>query len=162
LADRFGLKFHSERRTKPAFNLVLASAGKMGPQLKRSAREGSNAEEECASSPTRQSADRLPETRPAEPSSKSRLQLPPIPCGAIGQLAASTPDKARIGGRKVRMDRIAGFLTNPFTGVDRPVVDRTGLTGTFDFSLEWSPESALTALSDQAAAAGPDFFEALR
>ena len=60
------------------------------------------------------------------------------------------------------MERIAGFLTNPFTGVDRPVLDRTGLAGTFDFSLEWSPENALTAPPDQAPAVGPDFFEALR
>jgi len=156
LTDRFRLKFHSERRTKPAFNLVLARAGKLGPQLQRNTDE-----EACAQSLTGQNAA-LPTSRPSEPTSKSGLQLPPIPCGAIGQVPGSAPDKGRIGGRKVTMERIAGFLTNPFTGVDRPVLDRTGLVGTFDFSLEWSPENTLTGAPDQAAATGPDFFEALR
>jgi uncharacterized protein (TIGR03435 family) len=61
----------------------------------------------------------------------------------------------------VTIERIAGFLTNPFTGVDRPVLDRTGLTGTFDFSLEWSSEPA-TGGTPEAQASGPSFFEALR
>jgi uncharacterized protein (TIGR03435 family) len=155
LADRFRLRLHSERRTKPAFNLVLVSAEKIGPQLKHSADD-----EGCAGPMTDQSAAAMPTSRPPEPTSKSGLQLPPIPCGAIGQIPASAPDKGRIGGRKVSMERIAGFLKNPFTGVDRPVMDRTGLTGTFDFSLEWSPERAATA--DQDTAVGPNFFEALR
>ena len=60
------------------------------------------------------------------------------------------------------MERIAAFLTNPFTGVDRAVVDRTGLTGAFDFSLEWSLESVVAGAPDQATTAGPNFFEALR
>ena len=40
-------------------------------------------------------------------------------------------------GRGVSIARLAALFTNPFTGVDRPVVDRTGLTGTFDFDVEW-------------------------
>ena len=158
LADRFNLKIHSEKRTKPAFNLVLVSAGKIGPQLKPNADDDA-----CAGSSTEQTTGAEPTSRPTEPSSKSGLQLPPIPCGAIGQISASAPDKGRIGGRRVTIERIAGFLTNPFTGVDRQVLDRTGLTGTFDFSLEWSPEPAITGPPDQAAASsGPGFLEALR
>jgi uncharacterized protein (TIGR03435 family) len=83
-------------------------------------------------------------------------------CGTIGQVSASAPDQGRIAGRKVTVERIAGFLKNPFTGVDRQVLDRTGLTGTFDFSIEWSPERDITGPPDQAVASGPGFLEALQ
>lgn len=145
LTDRFRLRVHSEKRTKPSFNLVLVSAGKIGPQLRRSTDD-----DECVRFPVGRSVGALPTSRPTEPTSKSGLQLPAIPCGSIGQISASAPDKGRIGGRKVSIERIAGFPTNPFTGVDRPVLDRTGLSGAFDFSLEWSPESVITGTPDQA------------
>jgi len=61
------------------------------------------------------------------------------------------------------MTRIANFLKNPSTGVDRPVVDRTGLTGAFDMSVEWSlaPDPAQSS-SSQVEDVGPTFLEALR
>jgi uncharacterized protein (TIGR03435 family) len=156
LADRFKLKVHNERRTNPAFNMVLARVGQIGPQLK--ANTDGNA---CAGYSTEETTVAVPTLRPTEPSSKSGLQLPPILCGTLGQISASAPDKARIGGRKVTTERIAGFLRNPFTGIDRQVFDRTGLTGTFDFSLEWSPERDIAGAPDQGAS-GPSFLEALQ
>ena len=157
LADRFKLKVHRERRTRPAFNLVLVRPGQIGPQLK-----ANTDDKACAGSSAEQPGGAVPTSGPTEPSSKSGLQLPPMLCGAIGQVAASAPDKGRIAGRKVTIERVAEFLKNPFSGVDRQVLDRTGLTGTFDFSLEWSPERDITGPPDQAAASGPSFLEALQ
>jgi uncharacterized protein (TIGR03435 family) len=158
LADRFRLKVHRERRTKPAFNLVLVRPGQIGPQMK-----ADTDDQACAgSSSAEQPAGAVPALRPTEPSSKSGLELPPMLCGTIGQVSASAPDQGRIAGRKVTVERIAGFLKNPFTGVDRQVLDRTGLTGTFDFSIEWFLERDITGPPDQAAASGPGFLEALQ
>ena len=155
LRERFQLKVHTERRTKPAFNLVLVKAGRLGPQLK-----ANPIGYPCAGTATGQTDVREPALRPTAPSPKSGLQLPPMPCGAIGPIAASAADKGRIGGRNVTMERVAEFFKNPFTGVDRQVLDRTGLMGTFDFSIEWSLERA--SPSDQGAASGPSFREALQ
>jgi uncharacterized protein (TIGR03435 family) len=157
LADRFRLTAHTAKRAKPVFNLVLAKAGRIGPQLQVHSDDGS-----CPIASTPQTPDVAP---PAASSSSntSVLHLPPIPCGSIGQISASSPDRGRLGGRRVSIGRIAGFLTNPYTGVDRPVLDRTGLTGNFDFSLEWSlaPDSAQLPVA-QLGDTGPSFLEALR
>jgi uncharacterized protein (TIGR03435 family) len=132
LAERFKLGRHTERRTQAVFQLVLSKVGTTGPQLQRHSDDGS-----CAGAP-------------------------PISCGSIGPVPASLPGRGRIVGHAVTMERIAGFLKNPFTGVDRPVVDGTRLTGTFDMSVEWSlaPDSAQppgATLEDS----GPTFLEAL-
>ncbi len=38
------------------------------------------------------------------------------------------------------MGALANMLSQPFTAVGRPVVDKTGLTGTYDFKLDWSAQ----------------------
>jgi uncharacterized protein (TIGR03435 family) len=158
LADRFKLITYTEKQTQRVFNLVLARAGKTGPQLQAHSENGS-----CSTASTPQPPTAAPSDAPPAASSTSGLQLPPIPCGSIGPIPASAPGRGRIVGRRVTVERIAGFLTNPFTGVDRSVLDRTGLNGTFDFSLEWSlePDSA-QPLGPQPEVTGPTFLEALQ
>ena len=158
LAERFKLITRTERQTKAVFNLVLARTGQTGPQLQVHV-----GNEPCTAAP---SPSQAPGSVPSGPSGS---QLPSIPCGSIGQVTASAPNRGRIVGRGVTMDRIAGFLTNPFTGVDRRVFDRTGLPGIYDFSLEWSlipdtaqppdPAQPRNSLPDDA---GPAFPEALQ
>lgn len=138
LEDRFRLAWHAERRRRPVFNLV--KAGTTGPQLRRHV-------DDCA-------VDPLP---------TSGLQLPPIPCGTAGNIAASTPGRGRLAGRAVTIDRLAQLLANPFTGIDRPVIDRTGLSGPLDFTLEWAlPPELGQLLGAQAVDAGPSILEALK
>ena len=147
LADRFGVRTHIQQRTEPVFHLTLASPARTGPMLVPIFAGG------CA-------AMRSPD---------SRLRLPAIPCGSIGPLPATTPGTGRLGGHGITLKQFAGIISNPYTGLDRPVMDRTGLTGTFDFSLEWSttpdraqPPDAGTQPTFPPGSAAPDFREALR
>lgn len=38
------------------------------------------------------------------------------------------------------MGSLANMLSQPFAGLGRPVIDKTGLTSTYDFTLPWSPQ----------------------
>ena len=55
-----------------------------------------------------------------------------------------------------------------FVVLDRPVVDKTGITGTFDFTLKWTPDETqfsalgLRAPSPEDNATAPPLFEALQ
>ena len=60
------------------------------------------------------------------------------------------------------MALIAGTLAS-MGQLARPVADRTGLSGGFDFTLEWSPDVPPRAPGEPAPdAQGPSFQEALR
>ena len=61
-----------------------------------------------------------------------------------------------------------GFIADTFsagTNLGRPMVDQTGLRGTFDFILEWMPERrgpAPPGADTQTDSMGPSFEQALR
>jgi uncharacterized protein (TIGR03435 family) len=51
------------------------------------------------------------------------------------------------------MESFVTFLSSPNAGVSRPIIDKTGLTGTYNFTLHWSPPPPAewgTAASDDA------------
>lgn len=61
------------------------------------------------------------------------------------------------------IEQIAARLTGATNYVDRPVLDRTGLQGRFDFSLDFTPDANDRVPTNfQADTAGPTFLEALR
>lgn len=143
LEDRFKLVAHHETRQAPVFALVLAKPGVTGPRL-----HAHPADDACASDAPAESA----------PAAKAADQLPVV-CGVIAHLVPSGPGLIHEGGRNVPLRLLASSLPT-MTGMamlPRPVVDETGLSGLFDFSLEWLPE--YNASPD---ASGLTFREALK
>src|SRR5205085_9017782 len=87
-----------------------------------------------------------------------------IPCGSAGLVSASNPGRASIAGRAEPIARLAALLSNnSFAGIDRIVLDRTGLSGNFDFTVEWGLGDRAATVSQPAVDdAGPSLGVALR
>ena len=64
----------------------------------------------------------------------------PATCGGIVGVESTTmPGRMIPGARNVTMALIATTLSG-MGNLGRPVIDQTGLTGKFDFTLEYAPE----------------------
>jgi uncharacterized protein (TIGR03435 family) len=149
LADRFGLKMHSEMREVPVLAFVLAKPGKMGPQLWPHT-GGAPCPTEAA-----------PSMKGPVPTDARGL---PALCNGIFPLPPSAPGRMKIGARSVTLQFLADSLS-ALANLGRPMIDRTGLTGPMDFLLEFVRER--TGPLEPGAAAppevsGPTLMEALR
>ena len=126
LAERFSLKFHRETKELPIYELVV---GKNGPKLHKS------------------------ETQPApanlQPPNPSNAGQAGVAGGGGGGAVTSGRGAPTKGGSMIRMGR--GQLEAQMTPVSaiaqmlaqqlgRPVVDKTGIEGSYDFSLQWTPD----------------------
>ena len=137
LADRFKLAVHFETQVVPVLALTPVKPGKMGPKLHPHA-EGAPCD--------------APAEKPAD-----GAQLFPPRCD-VYMMAMSPEHMNRSGSRNTTMDLFASAI--PGMGrVGRPVVNQTGLSGKYDFVLEWTPEptSPVAPTAD-----GPTFLDALR
>jgi uncharacterized protein (TIGR03435 family) len=129
LADRFHLVIHYVSADTPVFALVLAKPGLTGPNLKPH-----TSSDACTVLTPGQPSNPTP--RPTTDSS-SVGDLPPI-CGVIAHVPSSAPGQ-HFGGRAVPLSLFATSVPT-MTGLaamPRPVVDQTGLSGLYDFTLTW-------------------------
>ena len=118
LKDRFKLATHRETRELPVYNLVFARNDKrFGPAFTETSTE-------CRAA----IAARLDEVRRGGP-------VPTAPASSSCPSALINPGIASFKG--VEMAVIATILTQ---SVGRPVIDKTGLTSAYDFTLKWTPE----------------------
>jgi len=145
LADRFNLVVHEERREIPVYSLVMAR-------------------------PDRRLGQRL---RPFEGECGEPSKLGPPPNATFGmptsdrskgpQWCMAFTGAGRLSAQGTMVSDLVMILAR-FPSVRRRVIDRTGLTGRFDFDLEWTPlatppgPAAPAVPSD----AGPNIFTALQ
>jgi uncharacterized protein (TIGR03435 family) len=153
LEDRFKLVAHYDTEQLPVFAAALSKAGKTGPQLQ----PHSNATP-CSTVPPSPAA---PGSAPAKATIAGGL---PIVCGGIVGLAEGPGGRMRVGGRNLPIGMIVAALAQ-MGNLDRPVVDQTGLTGTFDFTFEWTPQHNGIPQPDAVVPpddSGPTFMDDLR
>jgi uncharacterized protein (TIGR03435 family) len=146
LADRFKVVTHREMRDMPVYILSKSRPdGRIGPQL-------------TVTNP----ADCDPATAPRAPAA----DIGPQRCGSL-QFGPGT-----FSGKGARIQMLAESLSNrtPLTGIDRYIVDRTGLSANerYDFQLKWRPPPAPAGLLPPGVSAPavdpdrPDLFTALQ
>lgn len=143
LRDRFQLKMHVETRELPVYALVLAKGG-------------------AKLQPTQPDPSPAPEETPAldapPPEMPKHLPRKP-PRGAwMMQMNAKGAEWSVSGGT---MEQLAGVLTGQSDFGGRLVIDKTGLTGKYDWYLEWTP-AGLGANSGDSDATAPGLVTALQ
>jgi len=148
LADRFHLAVHYESREIPVLALIVDQPGKLGPLLQKHPDDSPCPTEPFTPSP--------PPT--AEPQTLAVDTRFPVVCGGIQDMTPSVPGRARAGARNISLELIASSMTEADSGVNRPIVDKTGLAGGYDVALEFVPEGE--KLKDGAGV--PTFREALK
>jgi uncharacterized protein (TIGR03435 family) len=139
LADRFKLAIHTETREVPVLAFVLIKPGVTGRRLWQHPNDASFSEEDLAmfrrTCPSSAASTPGSATSPVEAASGD---LPESCRGSFG-VRPTTPGRMRFLGRNVTI----GFIADTFSagaGFDRPMIDQTGLRGTFDFNLEFTLE----------------------
>lgn len=149
LADRFHLAFHFETKPTPVFAMVLEKPGVTGPKLFPHAQGAP-----CPAAEV--------DLRDQRAIAALGTTWPPM-CSMYA-LKRINNGPMLLGSRNTSMELVAQSL--PTVGrLGRPVVDQTGLTGRFDFTLEWVPDADGSAEPDPdqlEKAGGATFFEALK
>jgi len=148
LADRFHLVVHYESREVPVLALVVDQPGKLGPLLQKHPDDSP-----CPTDPFAPSPPPTAEAQTVVVDTRF-----PITCGGIDDMTPSAPGRSRAGARNISMDLIANSMTEADTGMNRPVVNKTGLTGGYDVALEFVPDGEKSTDGTP----GPNFREALK
>jgi len=131
LADRFKLVLHYETQETDVLVMTLTKPGKLGPRL-------------------RLHADGPPcdVVAPRPPGAAVTFDM--FRCNSY--IAINMPENVILAGaRNTTVESMTAFFSS--VGRMRPIVDRTGIKGAIDFSMEYTPERPQTR---GAAPSGPD------
>jgi uncharacterized protein (TIGR03435 family) len=138
LAERFELVVHHDTKVLPVYELVVA---KNGPKLKEST---------------------LNPVSPSQPKAfaEDKNGFPQLPPGRATWMMMNRPGRSGLAARQESASILTTVLRSP---LGRPVIDKTGLTGLYDFTLEFDPRAATGGTSvDGQEPGAPDIFIAIQ
>lgn len=116
LAERFGLTLHHDSNEFQVEDLVV---GKRGPKLKDTA--------EDVSTPAADGPPKMKDGQLAGP-------------GVVVILFPGPTPKAHMMAKAKPISKLTASLSNQ---LNRPVIDKTGLTGLYDFTLDFAPRASV-------------------
>lgn len=126
LADRFGMKLHHETKDSQVYELVV---GKNGPKIQKSASQEDPA-------PPKEGAPPPPPPGPPKLDANGFPKLDRPGLIMMIQMGSKGPMSHMVG-KQQTLAQFAQMLGNQ---VNRPVVDKTGMEGKYDFNLEFAFE----------------------
>jgi uncharacterized protein (TIGR03435 family) len=153
LADRFQLKIHTESQEASVLALQLVKPGLTGPQLQphpENSKCSNKAEEDTTTSSDFEGKHIGVGNFPSG-----------LACGGVLGFPPSEPNLLHLGARNVTVGLIAAGMTS-WGNLGKAVVDKTGLSGMYDFSLEWLPDRLGSDSAAQVENAGPGFLQAVK
>jgi uncharacterized protein (TIGR03435 family) len=143
LAERFGLKMHTESRQFPAYELVVAKTGPKFKEVDSSARPSSQDRPE----PVPRIEDGWPEMPANRPAMVTRNSI----VGGFWLI--------RLKAQNEPLSQLASMLQTPN---EPPVVDKTGLTAQYTFTLEYTKDLSGVGEATDAVPIAPDLSTALQ
>jgi bla regulator protein BlaR1 len=152
LGDRFKLAMHYETRQLPVFALALATPGKLGPHIQPHRNDSS-----CAI------LSANPHSAPTQAAMVAEDGFPTV-CDSIEGMPSGPTGRLRVGARRVSLGLLANTLAQ-MGNLNRPVLDHTGLSGTFDFTFKWTPQHngpGTSGAISQVNESGPTFLDDLQ
>jgi uncharacterized protein (TIGR03435 family) len=132
LAGRFQMQAYLEKKEMQAFGLIVA---KGGAKMKLS--------EETPSAPNGSAP-------PAGPPKFDKDGFPIV--SGNGMILETQNGRSRLAAKQASIAQICNFLGIQYA---RPVIDQTGLTGKYDYHLEFAPENAPPNAEGAAASGDP-------
>jgi uncharacterized protein (TIGR03435 family) len=151
LADRFTLAAHMENRQREVYDLVLArSDGRLGTGI-------TPLDVDCAAQRAAAQAARAGGAPPPPPPPPPTV-LPPLTAGGPPRVQYATPPEPcmlRMANENLEgQGMVADLLTLFRAATGREVVDRTGLTGSYQVTMRFDP--AASRRGPETIAASPD------
>lgn len=139
LADRFKLRAHRQTQQVPVYALKLVTEGRFGPQLRSSPAD-------CTSASMPDAAQERARLGPKDATGQ------PLCLGPYQNISFSDTRLRYVSPLKVMLVYLQAF-------VDRPLVDETGLQGSFEWTISFSQAASLAPATEQS---GPSIFLAVR
>jgi bla regulator protein blaR1 len=128
LAERFGLTIHRDTKELPIYTLIV---GKNGPKITESKPEAADPN----ATPSGSSASKTPDGRGGATIAGR---------GGPGMIMSFGRGGAGVMSMSANGVPISNLVRSLSGQLGRPVYDKTGLTGNYDFKLEWSRDDSVS------------------
>jgi uncharacterized protein (TIGR03435 family) len=159
LAERFKLTMHTETKDLPIYNLVIAKSGVKMQESKPedpAAKDSKDSKDSALNSALSQAKSANGPVRVGDSGGGGKsISIGPGGSGTVSFSSVRGGGMHSSTGKGVPIDNLLTMLTS---AVGRPVFDKTGLKGKYDYKLEYAPDSGPAGApgGDSTGAAAPD------